>query len=132
VYTDWSTHDHHELSQWSAENWNHSCKSQEGKPDSLVRQKEHTTMMPTPLSNAMYLVQQHNQDLLREAEADRLYNEAKRGLANPAPRLLAPLQSAMAAIARLGQQGVQEQIQAMEKVQSGAKLPIAKSTLAHS
>ena len=85
-------------------------------------------MMPTPLNIARYLVQQHTQDLLREAEAERLCNEAKRGLAHPAPRLLAPLQAAMAAIARLGQQGVQEQIQAMEKAQSGAKLPIAKST----
>jgi hypothetical protein len=85
-------------------------------------------MMPTPLNNSLYLVKQHSQDLLREAEADRLYAEAKRGLAHSTPNLLAPVHAALAAIARLGQQGVQEQIQAIEKSQSGAKLPIAKST----
>jgi len=84
-------------------------------------------MMPT-LNNSLYLVKQHNQDLLREAEADRLCAEAKRGLAQSTPNLLASVHAALTAIARIGHQGVQEQIQAMEKAQSGAKLPIAKST----
>jgi hypothetical protein len=84
-------------------------------------------MMPMTPNNALYLVKQHNQDLLREAEADRLYNEAKRGSAHLTMGLLAPLHAAMAAIARIGQQAVPESVKPVEKAQSGAALPVAKS-----
>ena len=84
-------------------------------------------MMPMTPNNALYLVKQHNQDLVREAEMDRLYNEARSGSARRRINLLAPLQAAMAAIVRMGQQQVPEQVSSMEKAQSGAKLPIARS-----
>jgi hypothetical protein len=81
-------------------------------------------MMPMTPNNALYLVNQHNQDLLREAEMDRLCNEARSGSARSRISLLAPLQAAVAAIVRMGQQQVSEQVRpAMEKAQSGAKLP---------
>jgi hypothetical protein len=82
-------------------------------------------MMPMTPHNALYLVKQHNQDLLREAEADRLYHEVRRGTAHPMASLLAPLHAAIAAIARMGQQGVQEQV---KPVPSGAELPLSKSS----
>ena len=85
-------------------------------------------MLPTPPNIALYLVQQHSQDLLREAEADRLCEEAKHGSAHPTTSLVAPLRAALAAIARIGQQGVPERVQpAVEKAQSGAALPVARS-----
>ena len=82
-------------------------------------------MMPMTPNNALYLVKQHNQDLLREAEADRLYHEAKRGAAHSTTGLLAPLHAAMAVIARMSQQGVPEPVKPLEK--PGAELPVAKS-----
>jgi hypothetical protein len=78
--------------------------------------------------NSLYLVKQHNQDLLREAEMDRLCKEARSGSEHHRINLLAPLQAAVAAIVRMGHQQVSEQvIPAMEKAQSGAELPIARS-----
>jgi hypothetical protein len=82
-------------------------------------------MMPMPPNNALNLMKQHNQDILREAEADRLYNEAKRGAAHPTAGLLAPLHAAMAAIARIAQQRVSEPVKPLEK--PGAELSAAKS-----
>jgi hypothetical protein len=82
-------------------------------------------MMPMNPNNAQYLVQQHNQDLLREAEADRLYKEARRGAVHPTTGLLAPLQAALAAIARIGQQGGPEPVKPLGK--PGAELPVARS-----
>ena len=82
-------------------------------------------MMPMTPNNALYLVKQHNQDLLREAEADRLYDQARRGSGGPTTGLLAPLHAALAAIARMGQQGVPEPVKPTE--QPGAELPVAKS-----
>jgi len=85
-------------------------------------------MMPMTPNHAFYLVKQHNQDLLREAEMERLCNEARSGSEHHRISLLAHLQAAMAAIVRMGHQQVSEQvIPAMEKAQSGAKLPIARS-----
>jgi hypothetical protein len=80
-----------------------------------------------PQYNTLYLVQQHNQDLLREAEADRLCQEAKRGSAHPTAGLLAPLHAALTAIARIGQHAVPESVKPVEKAQSGAALPVANS-----
>ena len=74
-------------------------------------------MMPMTPNNALYLVKQHNQDLLREAEADRRYNEARRGSDRPVANLLAPLHAAIAAISRIGQHGVPEQVKPVENVQ---------------
>ena len=84
-------------------------------------------MMPMTSNNSLYLVKQHNQDFLREAEADRLYDEARRGSTHPPASLLAPLRAALAAIARIGQQGVAEAVKPVEKAQAGAELPMAKS-----
>jgi hypothetical protein len=80
-----------------------------------------------PFNDPLYLVKQHTQDLLREAEADRLYQEAKRGSAHPTTGLLAPLHAALAAIARIGQHAVPESVKPVEKAQSGAALPVARS-----
>jgi hypothetical protein len=79
-------------------------------------------MMPMNPTNALYLVKQHSQDLLREAEAERLCNEAKRGSEHPTTSLLAPLHAALSAIARIGQQAVPEPVKPVEKAQSGAAL----------
>jgi hypothetical protein len=84
-------------------------------------------MLPTSPTIMQYLVKQHTQDLLREAEAARLCAEAKRGSAHPSTGLVAPLRAALAAIARIGQQEVSEQVRPVEKAQSGIALPIAKS-----
>lgn len=82
-------------------------------------------MMPMNPNNAAYLVKQHTQDLLREAEADRLYKEARRGAVHSTTGLLAPLHAALAAIARMSQQGVPEPVKPLER--PGAELPVAKS-----
>jgi hypothetical protein len=84
-------------------------------------------MMPMTPNNALYLVKQHNQDLLREAEADCLYDEAKRGSAHPTTGILAPLHAALAAIARIGQQAAPESVKPVEKAQPGVALPVAKA-----
>jgi hypothetical protein len=83
--------------------------------------------MLTPPNTMQYLVKHHSQDLLREAEAERLKNEARRGSAHPSTGLVAPLRAALVAIARIGQQGVPEQVRPAEKAQSGIALPVAKS-----
>ncbi|MGO8949056.1 MAG: hypothetical protein ACLQUY_15690 [Ktedonobacterales bacterium] len=87
-------------------------------------------MMPMTPENALYLAKQRAQDMLREAEADRLVREARRGSAesHSAVRLLAPVRAALAAIARLGQYGAPEPVKPVEKAASGARIPVAKPT----
>jgi hypothetical protein len=80
-------------------------------------------MMPMNPNNALYLVKQHSQDLLREAEADRLYQEARRGSEHPTTDLLAPLHAALSAIARIGQHAVPESVKPVEQAQSALRFP---------
>jgi hypothetical protein len=74
-------------------------------------------MMYMSPNNALNLAKQHQQDLLREAEADRLLHQANCGSTSGAPSLLASLHAALTVITRLGQQGASEEVKAAATVQ---------------
>ena len=74
-------------------------------------------MMYMSPNNALNLAKQHQQDMLREAEADHPLHHAKCGSASGAPNLLAPLHAALTAITRLGHQGAAEEVKPAPTVQ---------------
>ena len=72
------------------------------------------------------LAKQHTQELLREAEAARLSEQAQSPSPHPASILLAPFRAVLAAIARVGQQQRGEQVTSVAKAASGERIPVAK------
>jgi hypothetical protein len=83
-------------------------------------------MMYMSPNNALELVKQHQQDLSREAEVDRLLHEAERGSGSGGPSLLAPLHAALTAIARLGRPGVSEEVKVAATVQPSSGPSLAR------
>jgi hypothetical protein len=86
-------------------------------------QKENIIMMPMSPENAKLLAKHHAEDLLREAEADRRYIEARRGLDHPSGRFLAQTRATVAALVHLGRHETQEAITFRESGSAGAVLP---------
>ncbi len=84
-------------------------------------------MYMTP-ENALFLAKQHAQDMLREAEADRLCREARAGSAHRETRLLAPVRTALAVLVRISRQHAPEPTKRVEKSASGASLSMPKPT----
>jgi hypothetical protein len=74
------------------------------------------------------LAKLHTQQLLREADADRLAREARRGMPHPAGHLLAHARAALAALVRLGQQRTSSPVKPAKPAQTtgtGVGLPAA-------
>jgi hypothetical protein len=83
-------------------------------------------MMPMTPENALYLAKQRSQDMLHEAEADRMYHEAQRGSTHLASSLLSSVRAALSALATVSQHQTMEKVTTVEKAANEAGISVAK------
>jgi hypothetical protein len=80
---------------------------------------------PTPES-ALQLGKLRAEQLVREAEAERRYREARSGAPHPVGEFIALARAALQAIAREGQHRTPSPVDPAQTRGSGAGLPVAK------